>query len=282
MSLGNFLKTVNLSLHEQYIFERYSKGETGHSNYKKPEFNFKWKLPPGVSKTAEKTYSCFLDGKYSSITELHEDSEVRKYVLKRQIPDRFLKQIYFVPDFKELIDSVEPENEYGLRRNDQRIVIPFFDVEGKVIALQGRSLGDSTLRYITIKVDKDAPKIFGLDRVDPNQRILVVEAPIDSMFLDNAIATAGASINTKDLHNIGDNLVFVFDNECRKKAIVEDMLKVVEAGEKVCVWPETLKEKDINDMVLSGKTPTQIMDIIKENTFEGLKAQIAIGQWRRC
>jgi DNA primase len=284
MSVGTFLKKLDHKTYEEYIFDRYKAGENGHSNYKKPEFKFKWNKPPtsGVDEKAEVPKRLVLHDAYSSIADLPSDHAARMYVLGRQIPEEFLSEIFYVPDFKKLIDSVEPDNEYELKSGDTRIVIPFYNESREVIALQGRSLSaKAKLRYITIKIDKNAPKVFGLDRVDETERVYVVEGPIDSMFLPNCIATAGAALDIKTLSRF-DDVVFVYDNERRNKAIVNAMVHVADESEKVCVWPTTLKEKDINDMILAGRTPDQIKELIDTNTYDGLNARIAISEWRRC
>ena len=52
-----------------------------------------------------------------------------------------------------------------------------------------------------------------------------------------------------------------------------------EQGYKVCVWPETILEKDINDMVLN-RIP-DISGVIKENTKQGLELSLAINNWSK-
>jgi hypothetical protein len=54
--------------------------------------------------------------------------------------------------------------------------------------------------------------------------------------------------------------------------------KNIDQGYKVVIWPQTLQEKDINDMVLAGKNVTRI---IKENTFSGLTAKAKFYSWKR-
>ena len=255
MSLGSFVKLVDPNLYEQYIFDRYKNGENGHSNYEKPsfsEFDFK---PHFTNQESDAILSS-----YPRIDSLPDEHFAKRYVIDRQIPEEYHKELWFVSDFKVLVDKLEPDNQYSLKENDARLVIPFKDKKGSLIALQGRTLTNSYIRYITIKVDKDAPKIFGLDRVDPNKCIYVVEGPIDSMFLDNSIAVGGASISAKDLHNIGDDMVRVFDNECRNKAIVEEMVKLTEDEDDwICVWPDsTAVKEDINDLILKGMTSEEI------------------------
>jgi hypothetical protein len=150
-----------------------------------------------------------------------------------------------------------------------------------VFGFQGRAFDKTSLRYITIMLDEDKPKIFGLDQVDFTKRYYVVEGPIDSLFLSNAVAMAGADGNATGMENLS-NAVFVFDNESRNKEIVNRRERIVERGYKVCVWPSKLVEKDINDMIMSGMTAASIELIINNNTVEGLQGKLAISMWRRC
>jgi transcription elongation factor Elf1 len=277
-TLANFIKQLDPHLYGQYCLERYSQGETGHSNYEKPKFEFNWNKP---SKREDTEVHENPLNSYPTIASLPESHPASEYIRRRLIPEYFHSKLYYVPDFKELVDAFEPEDDHELQSGDSRIVIPFYAPDGRLIAFQGRTLGKSSLRYITIKVDPNAPKIFGLDRLDPNKLFYIVEGPFDSMFLDNAIATAGAPMTLKDLKEIGEDFVFVYDNEKRNKAIVDLMVKMAEKEQAVCVWPATLEEKDINDMILSGKTPAEIMRIITSNTYAGLEARIAIAGWRK-
>ena len=40
--------------------------------------------------------------------------------------------------------------------------------------------------------------------------------------------------------------------------------------------PEYVKEKDINEMILSGKSKSEIQKIINENVYSGIKSQNTI------
>ena len=53
-------------------------------------------------------------------------------------------------------------------------------------------------------------------------------------------------------------------------------------GYKICIWPETIKEKDINDMILEGKDSVEIVSVINKNTFSGLQATASLNEWKRC
>ena len=118
---------------------------------------------------------------------------------------------------------------------------------------------------------------YGLDKVDLSRSIYVVEGPIDSMFLDNSIATADANLSFAS--EVSDNLVLVNDNEPRNREIVRQIGDNIKKGFKVVIWPDTLVEKDINDMILSGLTKEQITTIIDEHTYSGLRAEFELNNW---
>ena len=47
------------------------------------------------------------------------------------------------------------------------------------------------------------------------------------------------------------------------------------------VMDDDVKEKDINDMVLSGKTKEEVQTIIKNNTYQGNMSKIRFSKWRK-
>lgn len=282
LSFSDFLKHVDPDLLNEYIIERYltkNVKKPKEESTKEPKYVFNFRRP-GESKTGseKKVKDNGIFSQYKTIEELPETHTSKKYLVGRQIPSEFLSSLYYVPNFQDLAHGFEPETNFI---EEPRIVIPFYDNEGKLLAFQGRAIGYSKLRYITIKVEKDAPKIFGLDRVDINKPVYILEGPFDSMFLQNAIATAGANIFSADLAKLFPERVYVYDNEPRKIQICVAMKDKIEAGEKVCIWPSELKENDINNMILSGKNPGEIEDIINLNTFSGLTGRIKLSEWRK-
>ena len=137
-------------------------------------------------------------------------------------------------------------------------------------------------KYVTIKLNDKKEKIYGLDRMDHNKRIYVTEGPIDSMFIPNAIAVAGAGFDTKFIDAIKDSATLIMDNEPRSKEITKFIEKLIDNNYTVCLWPDTIQEKDINEMVLAGKSIDSIMDTINTNTFQGIEAKLQFTQWRKC
>ena len=109
----------------------------------------------------------------------------------------------------------------------------------------------------------------------------VVEGPIDSLFLNNCIASAGGDLISAIRDYDKSNFIIVYDNEPKSKTTREKIKKTIEAGYRVCIWPNNLKFKDINKMVQEGMKVVDIERIIRENTFSGLEAQIKLTFWRR-
>jgi DNA primase len=162
------------------------------------------------------------------------------------------------------------------------MIIPFFTRAGKCFAYQARAYGDEEPKYYTIKVDETEEKIYGLDRVDFGKRIYVVEGPIDSLFLPNAIAVSGSSFDTPTIRQILTNATIVMDNEPRNKDIVKQLEKYIELGYSVCMLPSSIMQKDINDMILhGGMTPDEIIELINTNTYSGMEAKLNFSKWRK-
>jgi len=271
MTMNNFIKHLDANLHKEYVMERYKSGESGHSNYEKPKTVTDFVLPK---------FKIKLD--LESIESLEDNHYAKSYLINRKIPKTFFKDLYYASDFKKFIDKLIPNNGKNLKENDPRIIIPFYDKNKNLIAVQGRALeADSRTRYITIKIDEHSPKIYGLERMDKNKKIYIVEGPFDSMFIPNSIAAAGS--NLKDLGRYVDinNSVIVYDNQPRNKDIVKQLSTTIESGHNVCIWPDKMIFKDINDMILNGINSLDILYIIDQNTFNGLKAKFRLQSWKK-
>lgn len=265
LTFSNFLKQIDVNLHAEYIMERYKNGENSHSNYKKPTFKFDHPIFKKLKK---------LEIGLPSIDELNEDHICKKYVISRNIDSKKYKYLYFAQNFRSWIDSLNLNTSYELIDNEPRLVIPFIDEKGNLIAAQGRSLNNkSKLRYITIKIIEDAPKIFGLNTIDRKKTVYVLEGPIDSLFVENGIAVAGADLSSSINFLKNVDLVFVYDNERRNKQIVKKMEKNINQGHKIVIWPNNIPYKDINDMIMND---INVMEVLKENTFDTLQAKMKL------
>jgi hypothetical protein len=74
----------------------------------------------------------------------------------------------------------------------------------------------------------------------------------------------------------------VFDNEPRNPEIIKRMKKVIEQGASICIWQDSIVEKDINDMIVAGYTQGEIKDIISNNTYSNLGAMNKLNEWKKC
>jgi len=284
MNLYNFLKDVSPSLCKEYSLERYRNGETGKSNYKKPEekelFIFK-DAKPKFKKKDE------LLNELTCLVDLPNDHTAVKFANMRKIPKQYWKLLYYTDNFTTFGNKLDKDNT--LFGKEERLVIPFFNSHGTVVGAQGRVLtmaGEAnareTLRYITIKGDKSIDSLwYGLWRVDPKKKVYAVEGPIDSYFLDNCVAMVGAS-SYKSIPSrlINSELVFVMDNEPRNLQVVKYNEELIKMGHKVCIWPNIVQEKDLNDLAYKIST-RKVQKLIDENTVEGLEAELKLKEWRK-
>ena len=207
------------------------------------------------------------------LADLNNSHPAKEYILNRQLPTEAL---YFTEKFMEWTNSVKPDTFQEITHDEGRIIIPFRDKEGSVFGFQGRSLSNSGLRYITVLLEEGHPKIFGLNTIDYDKTVYITEGPFDSMLLENAVAMAGADATPGGL--VGSDVVFVYDNEPRNVQITTRILKHISDGESVVIWPSSLKEKDINDMVLAGH---DVQEIVSSCSYKGLTATLKFNDWRK-
>lgn len=218
------------------------------------------------------------------ISDLDPTHGARKYVENRKIPESQFDKLFFVWKFFAWCNSWKPESfsrEMVEHFEEPRLIIPFYDKDGQLMMIQGRSFAkDAKIRYFSIKCDDDFPKIFGLEQIDYSKIVQVWEGPVDSFFGDNAVAMAGADAHPSLYFN---DYVLIYDNEPRNAEICKRMQRAITKGEKVVIWPKSIPEKyDGNDMILKlGLTKPQLNEIIRKNTFYGIEANLAFGEWKR-
>ena len=266
-TLKSLINFVDPFLEKEYILETFREKST---NFIPPKPVFK----PSIPKF--KSFESKL--KLPTIESLPDDHIAKKYILNRQIPKFAHKLLYYAEDFREFVSTVSDKT---LEQTSPRIVIPFFSKAGELIAFQGRALDAYSMRYITVTVDKSHTKLFGVERIDPKQKIRVVEGPLDSFFIPNCVATADSNLSSAAFVFDKQKLILIPDNEPRNISIVKNIEKYIKNGFNIGLFPDSVKQKDINDMVLNGLTKEEISGIIELNTFHGLRAQIEFLQWKK-
>ena len=261
-SFSQFLKDQNTHLHDQYVMERYKEGMTGK--------NYQVKTPDLKPFVTTPVFKKNIFSELPTIESLNTTHAAKEYLLNRKIPESFYSNFYYADDF-----NAWEKNDNKIKEG--RIILPLVSLDGKVFGYQGRSINKNTsLRYITTILDKGYFKLFGLDRINPDINIYVTEGPFDSLFLSNGLAMCGADgVLDKAQY---PNRIFVYDNEPRNKQIVDRYEKCIEQGESIVIWPTIIKEKDINDMVLSGHN---VQSVVESNAYKGLEAKVKLNEWKK-
>jgi len=264
LSFNNFLKQIDVELHKQFTLEKFKDGFTGKT--------FTTSTPEVVEKVAKTSTPKFNTDPIKKLLQKASDvSRARDYLVKREIdPSNF----FYAKRFKEFVNQIKPTFS-DTNWDDDRIIIPLYR-NNQLIGLQGRSINYSINKYITIMLSEDEPKIYGLDSIDKTLPVFITEGPFDSTFISNSIAMCGADADVSKW-GIG-NPVWIYDNEPRNTEIVSRISRTIDRGEKVVIWPTGIKEKDINDMVLSGH---DVQNIVESNIYSGLEAKVKFTIWKK-
>ena len=256
MSLSNFLKTLDPTVHKQYAFEKFKDGHTGR-NFVVEEPDFKFEAPKFAPKV--------------NLPRASEIPTAKLYLEKRGLDP---KKFYYTDKFKAWVNTLVEKFD-NIEYDEPRIIIPLI-YENQLIGFQGRALGPNSVKYITIMLQENAPKVYGIDKINEKEPIYIVEGPFDSHFVDNAVAMAGSDLDIRPFN--WSDYIWVFDNEPRNREVVNRISKTIDRGDKVVIWPNNISEKDINDMKLSGH---DVQTVIKSNTYTGLEAKLKFNIWKK-
>jgi len=263
----NFLKTLDNNLFKQYTVEAFS----GQSE-KTPDIDMVFHKP-----VFEAPKDSLIDHMMDRLDTLSEDHEAIQYVRSRGIPETQFHRLYYVEDVSKIGQLKEKYRE-KITGKESRIALPFYDRQGRLTGLTMRAIDDHHIRYLAINIVEDVVQIYNLDAVDFSKTVICVEGPLDSLFLSNAVAVGGSAMKSAR-KLLPSNTIYVFDNEPRNKEICKLIHKQIESGFTVCIWPENITEKDINEMV---KADLDVEDIIYKNSCAGLEARMKFSYWRKC
>lgn len=273
-----FLKEYEPTLYSEFCLEVFKESHT--DDFEEDETReidssvFITPLPLGFKKRLKLGIPC--------LTELPEDHLAVKYANSRKLP---LNRLFYSEDFGRWAKQQVP-GKYDLRlhNGDKRLVVPICNSYGKFLGAQGRTLENSRIRYETIRKRDDVKLIYGMENWNPNETGYMVEGPYDSMLLPNSLAAISSNLLSPIQHlktHLGkniENLVAVVDNEPRNPQIVQGLKKLIDANISVVIWKSSLKEKDINDMVLQG---IDAISEVRESTCRGLEATVKFNLWKK-
>lgn len=267
-SFGRFLEEFDPGMYNEYRLELFKIMGWGRKNQtQEPVVEEPKEDPPPEP---------YLD--LPTISDLPDNHPAKAYVLERRLPAWTHDYLQVTEDFREDFQDFSAETVDMYLPDDMRIIIPFYNEWNELQTVQGRAVDKACeLRYITLKRHPGASKVFGLDRLNKSKTILVVEGPIDSMFLPNCIATADA-----DLMSAGIGDVFIPDSQYRNHQICDRIEKMINAGKKVTLFPNNFPWKDINDCVTKGNmSPRDLIQLIGTRTFHGLAAKMEFSKLRK-
>lgn len=273
-NLANFIKHLDPLLYQEYVLENYKENGAPRTPQKRVE-----EVIPEIFKA---DLSDEILSSLKRLDRLSPEHPAVKYMKKRMIPTKLLSLFYFAPRFKHYVNTVVPNKFSKMDNEHPRLIIPYFTNHGKCFAFQGRAFGKEDPKYYTIKVDDTEEKIYGLDRINFGKRVYIVEGPIDSLFIPNCIAVSGSSFTSPTIKALQAHCTVVYDNEPRSPELTKLIKKTIDMGFSVCLWPDSVVEKDINEMILAGKTSEEILDIINANTYSGATAKLRFASWRKC
>lgn len=269
-TFGKLLERIDSDTYKRYVMARYRNGEDKHTIHDSVDYQ-----------SVVIKQQTLLDT-VKTVSRLSPEHPVRNYLYARRIPETQFDELRLVNKFCAFVNRIVPNTFPTIKEDHPRLIIPFYDKTGKLIGFQGRAFGKETPKYLTIMLDVDAPKLYGLDTVNFTEKIYVLEGPIDAMFIDNSIAMAGADASGLEKLPATNDYVFVYDNEPRNPEIVKRMKKHIDNNDAIVIWSKNVGEKDINDMIISGMSKSEIMNIISNNTHRGLSAKMRFTEWKKC
>lgn len=276
-NVAGLVEQVDSSLHKEYILEKYIDKEDKPKK-EKPVFN----IPiPKFDKI--KKVNTYTNAEWCS--NLPVGHICLNYIQKRRISIDFYDKLLYTDNYRSFIQEIFPECEdIDKISEDSRLVIPFYDEYNELIASSGRAfkIDNKTIRYVTIRgKDNRSKLIFGMDRINLNRQVKIVEGPLDSLFLNNCVASGDSNLSLVAKTIDIKDMVLIFDNENRNKEIVGMMKKAILDNFKIVIWPDTIICKDINEMILIGMNSPDIEDIINKNTFSGIMATMKLNMWKK-
>lgn len=262
-----FLKLIDSYLYSEFQLERY---QCNHSITS---------APIQVSESVEITKSPNLLKSLQCVSDLSTDHPAVQYLLKRKIDTSKWSRLYFVTKYQEWA-KLQNQSLPSTLKEHSRLIIPFFDKRGNITRISARAFFDEQPKYLYTKVKSDASRVYGLDTVNPNHTVYVLEGPLDSLFFDNAIATGSSSLIVPELQSYR-SVVLVPDNQPRNVEVCRAIKRMVDSGLPICLWNKNLG-KDVNDAVLNGNTMKDVLECINTSVVSGIQAQLKFSQWVKC
>lgn len=269
LSLDKLIETVDVTLQRAYRLDKFRERGSQQTTSSNEDFVIKDEV---TEKLDLSEYGLV------PISDLSFGHRVRHYIESRKIPKKYYDELFYVPDMKEL-EKFSPMYE-GKILSEERVAIPYFNKDNELVGLSCRAIGNSTLRYLTVRKTND-PLVYGIRDVNLAKTIYVIEGPFDSMFVENSIAPGGTDFLRAVNMIPKEHAVLVFDNQPRNKEVVNRMEVMIAKGYRMVIWPSTWNFKDINEAIIFGMSSFELQSILNTNTHKDLALKLAIRDWKR-
>lgn len=259
---STLIKLVDPSLYSQYNFAMFSSSheqENTSTTIERKQYN----IPAW----------CF------SLKDLPTDHEANKYMDSRHILPLYSFQqrkhdVYYFEDYINIINNHFIPNKFKTHYPDPRIVFPVRNTKKELIGLVGRSLiYNDSRRYSIISLYDNEQMIYNIENVDLTKKIFILEGTFDTFFIENSVAMCGLN----KLPSIR-NATFVIDNEPRNPSVIKQYEKIISAGHDIVIWPNSIEQKDPNEMYNNGINPNSI---VLQNCYSGMTAKLKLQKWKK-
>ncbi len=272
------LKRQNRQLYDDYILERMK--EDGQRPAPAPECLPEPASVPVVRSVPADWPVYSLETLNHAYPSLHSVLVYARDV--RKLPETALSRLFATSHAKTWLEPlVGPEKAAKVTDGVLYLVMPLRLPDGTWFGAQMRTLDKKN--FATFRWNHEF-LAFGLDAWRPDIMTTVVEGPIDSLFVPNALAMCGSDLlsgvrhlEDADIMRTSNRRVYVWDNEPRNKEIVRHIRTAVKLKENVVIWPREYP-KDINDMCRAG---IDVLDVLLKRTFFGLNAELELTAWLR-
>jgi hypothetical protein len=182
----------------------------------------------------------------------------------------FQKAVEYIKS-RRLDTAINKSSTYYISLTDNfhknRLCIPYFDTNGKIVFFQTRSLDGTEPRYLN-KVGCDKT-LFGIERVDPElEYLFLFEGPMDAMMVKNGLSVAGLTLTDLQNEQLSrfpfHKRIWVVDNPKFDEAGKKNIKKLMEEKQKVFAWVDK-PYKDFNEWAVKEKLDEIDYQIILNN-----------------
>jgi hypothetical protein len=166
-TFGGLLKDTDPLLHKEYVLERYKAGVTAPRANTTPDFSGQFSKPDFGNNER------LIDSLMDRVDKLEDSHMAVQYCEGRKIPREKWDRLYHIDDISK-IHQLAPKYKNRIQTTEPRLAIPFFSKEGVLTGLTLRDYGNNPLRYIMVKINEEAPTIFGLDVISNDTPVKIV------------------------------------------------------------------------------------------------------------